>query len=178
MNWCSPHKAWATIPTNPPCSASARTASIEYDMTWRQNAYYNPGLVVANGTHFRDTTYRWQDNDLTLIPGTPLQAPARLQQKHGSRPRTLQPTVLSMAAATSFPFFANIKREFNTYRLGGEIDFPQDPPPRDAPLGVLQRRHPVFPERSHNRRQPAPIPPRSPNTRAPSPITDRLPDGS
>jgi len=43
----------------------------EYDMTWRQNDYYNPGLVVANGTHFRNTVYRWQDHDFTLFPDRP-----------------------------------------------------------------------------------------------------------
>src|SRR5579883_2634762 len=40
----------------------------EYGMTWRQNAYFNPGLVDAAGGHLMSTSYRWQDHDLTLLP--------------------------------------------------------------------------------------------------------------
>ncbi len=39
-----------------------------YDLLWRQNDYFNPGLTVANGAHLEDTTYSWQDHDLTLLP--------------------------------------------------------------------------------------------------------------
>ena len=39
-----------------------------YDMTWRQNAYFNPGLTVASGEHLENTTYGWQDHELTLFP--------------------------------------------------------------------------------------------------------------
>ena len=33
-----------------------------YDMTWRLNAYFNPGATVAAGGHLRDTTRRIQDH--------------------------------------------------------------------------------------------------------------------
>ena len=62
-----------------------------YDMSWRLNDYYNPGLTVAGnqglngapvitfagrrpgllstgGLHIRDTSRRMQDHDLTLLP--------------------------------------------------------------------------------------------------------------
>src|SRR5437764_572305 len=39
-----------------------------YDMLWRTNDYFNPGLTVTNGEHLLDTTHRWQDHDLTLFP--------------------------------------------------------------------------------------------------------------
>jgi hypothetical protein len=41
-----------------------------YDMTWRLNDYYNPGLRTggAQGLHLLDTTYTLQDHDLTLFP--------------------------------------------------------------------------------------------------------------
>src|SRR5208283_3742846 len=35
-----------------------------YDLLWRSNDYFNPGLTVANGEHLEDTTYRLQDHDL------------------------------------------------------------------------------------------------------------------
>src|SRR5258708_27656217 len=39
-----------------------------YDMLWRLNDYYNPGLTIAEGRHFRDTRRRMQDHDLILFP--------------------------------------------------------------------------------------------------------------
>src|ERR1022692_4903022 len=39
-----------------------------YDMTWRLNDYYNPGLTAAGGLHLMDTVRRTQDHDLTLFP--------------------------------------------------------------------------------------------------------------
>src|SRR5262249_25954546 len=39
-----------------------------YDMTWRLNEYFNPGLTLANGEHLLDTRRRLQDHDLTLLP--------------------------------------------------------------------------------------------------------------
>src|SRR5947209_2109584 len=44
-----------------------------YDLTWRESSYYNPGLTVAGGSHFRDTTRRLQDHDLTLLPQSHIQ---------------------------------------------------------------------------------------------------------
>src|SRR5664279_508278 len=39
-----------------------------YDMTWRLNDYYNPGLTVAGGLHLMDTVRRTLDHDLLLFP--------------------------------------------------------------------------------------------------------------
>jgi hypothetical protein len=41
-----------------------------YDMSWRQNDYFNPGLVTGGGggQHLLDTRNRMQDHDLTLFP--------------------------------------------------------------------------------------------------------------
>jgi len=39
-----------------------------YDMTWRLNDYYNPGLTVAGGLHLMDTVRRTQDHEITLFP--------------------------------------------------------------------------------------------------------------
>ena len=39
-----------------------------YDMTWRENQYFNPGVVISGGGHLLNTTRLMQDHDLTLLP--------------------------------------------------------------------------------------------------------------
>src|SRR5947209_1693712 len=41
-----------------------------YDLLWRENAYFNPGLATgnSNGQHLLDTNYQLQDHDFTLFP--------------------------------------------------------------------------------------------------------------
>ena len=93
-----------------------------YNMTWRQNQYFNPGLVTANGFHAMDTIYRWQDHDLTLFP----QSKYRLYLGYG-RTTNSGPALTSEQLFTTrgdtFPLFSNVKQEFDSYRLGGEIEF-------------------------------------------------------
>ena len=47
-----------------------RNALYRYDLGWRQNDYFNPGLLTAGGNsqHRIDTTYRMQDHNLTILP--------------------------------------------------------------------------------------------------------------
>lgn len=93
-----------------------------YDMMWRQNDYFNPGLVVANGDHLFNTTYRWQNHDLTIFP----QGKYRLYLGYN---RTTQggPALSSQQFFDSrgdvVPVFSPIKQEFNAYKLGGEVEF-------------------------------------------------------
>ncbi len=93
-----------------------------YDFSWRQNNYYNPGLVVASGEHFQDTAHRWQDHDLVLFP----QGRYRLRLGY-SRNWQTGPALTSQqffnASGVAEPLFANVRREFNEYRLGGEVEF-------------------------------------------------------
>src|SRR5271156_5377741 len=54
-------------------SATLRIAKnnlYRFDMSWRLNDYYNPGLVSAGqqSGNFRDTQYTSLDNDLVLFP--------------------------------------------------------------------------------------------------------------
>ena len=37
-------------------AARAEERPLPYDMSWRLNDYYNPGLTVAGGLHLADTT--------------------------------------------------------------------------------------------------------------------------
>ena len=44
-----------------------------YEMLWRLDDYYNPGLTVAAGEHLMDTSRRMQDHNLTLFPQSKVQ---------------------------------------------------------------------------------------------------------
>ncbi len=92
-----------------------------YDMSWRLNEYYNPGLVVASGTHLMDTTRRLQDHDLTLFPQS------RIQFRAGYSRNTENGPALSTAQefdpnGAAFPIFRDVRREWNEYRLGASAD--------------------------------------------------------
>lgn len=88
-----------------------------YDMLWRSNDYFNPGLTVASGEHLEDTTHRWQDHDLTLFP----QSAFRIHAGYG---RTTEngPTLTTEqefnASGDVFPIFNNERQQYNEYRLG------------------------------------------------------------
>ena len=92
-----------------------------YDMNWRLNDYFNPGLTVAGGLHQMDTVRRWQDHDLTLFP----QSHYRLRV--GYSRNTQDGPALSTSQefdtnSTGLPVFANVRREWNEYRIGGDIE--------------------------------------------------------
>jgi hypothetical protein len=93
-----------------------------YDMLWRSNDYFNPGLTVASGEHLEDTTYQWQDHDLTLFP----QSAFRI---HAGYAHTTQngPALTTEEEYNSqgdvFPLFENIREQYNEYRLGFDAKF-------------------------------------------------------
>ena len=93
-----------------------------YDLGWRQNDYRNPGLVVSNGTHYQNTTRRWQDHDLVLFP----QSHFRLRAGY-SRVKETGPALTSLlefdSRGDAFPVFRDIYRQFDDYRIGGDVDF-------------------------------------------------------
>lgn len=92
----------------------------DYDLNWRSNDYFNPALTVANGEHLMDTTYRWQDHDLTLFP----ESWFRL---HGGYSRTSQtgPALTTEQefnpTGDVFPLFRNLKQQYNGYRAGFDV---------------------------------------------------------
>jgi hypothetical protein len=90
-----------------------------YDLLWRRNDYFNPGLTVASGQHLETTTHRWQDHDLTLFP----QSHFRLRAGY-SRVALNGPALTTEQEFDSrsdvFPIFRNIRQQFQEYRLGGD----------------------------------------------------------
>ena len=93
-----------------------------YDMHWRLNDYFNPGLVTDGGAgqHLLDTEYTNQDHDLTLFPDSNLKF--FLGYSRGNQEGPAISTVqLFDARGNEFPLFENVRRLRNEYRLGNEF---------------------------------------------------------
>ena len=92
-----------------------------YDLLWRRNDYFNPGLTTdgASGAHLLDTEYGSQNHDLTILPQSKIQF--FLGYTRDSQSGTGIATVPAFDAATVFPVFANVRRLRSEYRVGNEI---------------------------------------------------------
>ena len=91
-----------------------------YDLSWRSDAYFNPGLAVAGGEHAIDSVRHVQDHDFTLFP----QSSFRLflgYSANTQRGPALTTEQLFDSRGDEFPLFADIRRSQHEYRLGGEI---------------------------------------------------------
>jgi hypothetical protein len=100
----------------------------QYDMSWRQNDYFNPGLVTDGGAeqHLLDTSHTFQDHNLTLFPQSwvsfSLGYSRSVQSGAGLSTVQLYDTSSpSDSTGTVFPLFTNVKRLQNDYRLGGQL---------------------------------------------------------
>ncbi len=92
----------------------------EYDMTWRDNAYFNPGLAIAGGQHLMNTNYKWQDHDLTLLPQNWFRIHMGYSRVAQDGPALSTQQVFGSQGPV-FPLFSNISEQFNEYRLGGDV---------------------------------------------------------
>ena len=93
-----------------------------YDLLWRLDDFYNPGLAGANQLDRLDTERRLQDHNLTLLPQS------RFKVRLGySRNDQTGPALSSVqefnAAGAVFPLFEDVRREWNEYRIGVEAEF-------------------------------------------------------
>jgi hypothetical protein len=93
-----------------------------YDMTWRLNEYFNPALTIVNGEHFKDTSRIWQDHDFTLFPQGKVKFFLGYSRNDENGPALTTIQLFDFRGDT-FPLFADIRRQQNEYRLGGEVDF-------------------------------------------------------
>ncbi|HVW83691.1 MAG TPA: hypothetical protein VHB50_03385, partial [Bryobacteraceae bacterium] len=91
-----------------------------YDLLWRQNDYFNPGLTVADGDHVQDTTHTWQDHDLTLFPQSWFRVRAGYSRVAQSGPALTTEQEFDNRGDV-FPLFRNIRQQYNEYRLGGDV---------------------------------------------------------
>jgi hypothetical protein len=92
-----------------------------YDLTWRSDAYYNPGLTVSFGEHFMDTVRHLQDQDLTLFPQSWIRFFLGYSRDTQSGPALSTIQLFDGIRGDEFPLFTNVNRQQNEYRLGGEV---------------------------------------------------------
>lgn len=93
-----------------------------YDMVWRLNDYFNPGLRTggAAGLHLLDTEYTTQDHDFTLFPQSNFKFFLGYSRGDQNGP-ALSSIQLFDARGNIFPLFENVRRVHNEYRLGNEF---------------------------------------------------------
>ncbi|MDP9053437.1 MAG: hypothetical protein M3N93_03925 [Acidobacteriota bacterium] len=91
-----------------------------YDMLWRSNDYFNPGLTVSNGEHSMDTKNRWQDHELTLFPQSWFRVRAGYNRTVQLGP-ALTTTQEYDARGDVFPIFRDLKEQYNEYRIGADV---------------------------------------------------------
>jgi hypothetical protein len=91
-----------------------------YDLLWRSNAYFNPGLTVADGEHLENTTYRSQDHDLTLFPQSWFRVHAGYSRTTQDGPALTTEQEFDPQGDV-FPIFQDTRQQYNEYRLGADI---------------------------------------------------------
>jgi len=93
-----------------------------YDLMWRLNEYYNPGLITSGGEHLMDTRRRLQDHDFTLLPQAKIRFHLGYSRNSQDGP-ALTTIQLWDARGDEFPLFQNVKRQQNEYRAGFDLDW-------------------------------------------------------
>ena len=99
-----------------------------YDMLWRLDDYFNPGLPVAGGLHLVDTSRHMQDHNLTLLPQSKIQFHLGYSRNTQDGPAlsTVQlcfdGNIYCGTAGNEFPVFENVRTEQNEFRLGADLD--------------------------------------------------------
>lgn len=94
----------------------------EYDMTWRMDDYFNPGLTISGGDHLMNTTRVLQDHDLTLLPQSKIRFHVGYS-RNSDRGPALSTAQEFNASGEAFPVFENVRQLWNEYRLGLDGDF-------------------------------------------------------
>lgn len=93
-----------------------------YDMTWRLNDYFNPGLTVAGGLHLADTSRRIEDHDLTLLPQNSVRFHLGYSRNTDDGPE-LSTSQEFNTLGSAYPVFTNVKRLWNEYRVGADGEY-------------------------------------------------------
>ena len=91
-----------------------------YDLSWRSNAYYNPGLRADHGQHFADTVRNWQDHDLTLLPQSRIKFFLGYSGNVQTGP-AITSALLFDTRGDQYPLLANVRRQQHEYRTGFEV---------------------------------------------------------
>ena len=100
----------------------AKNGLYRYDLSWRQNDYFNTALVVSAGQHAQNTVHRWQDHEIILFP----EKNFRIRAGYGGV--TLDGPALSSqqefdTRGDVYPVFRNIRERFDEYRIAADGRF-------------------------------------------------------
>jgi len=100
----------------------AKNGLYRYDLIWRENDYFNPGLRTGGATsqHLLDTSYTSQDQDLTLFPQSNFKFFLGYSRGHQDGP-ALSTIQLFDSSGNEFPLFENVRRVTNEFRIGSEL---------------------------------------------------------
>jgi len=94
-----------------------------YDMMWRLNEYYNPGLATAAGLHLANLSQRWQDHDIILFPQGKFRIKAGYSRNKEDGPALSTANLFENQRGDIFTLFSNVKREYNSYRIGADLEY-------------------------------------------------------
>ncbi len=91
-----------------------------YEMNWRLNEYFNPGLTIAYGQHLQNLSRRLQDHQFTLFPQGRFQFYGGYSRNQQDGP-ALSTVNFFDSRGQVFPIFEDVRREQNEYRIGGLV---------------------------------------------------------
>lgn len=92
-----------------------------YDMLWRLDEFYNPGLAISGGLHQMDTRRRLQDHDFSLFPQSKIKFRAGYSRNDQTGP-ALSSVQEFDSTGSAYPVFMDVRREWNEYRLGADVE--------------------------------------------------------
>ena len=100
----------------------AKNRLSRYDLIWRENDYFNPGLRTGGGAgqHLLDTSYTTQDQDLTLFPESNFKFFVGYSRGNQQGP-AISTVQLFDNTGNEFPLFSNVRRLTNEFRIGSEL---------------------------------------------------------
>jgi hypothetical protein len=93
-----------------------------YDLLWRLDDYFNPGLNISADLHRMDDSRVLEDQDLTLFP----QGKFRFRAGYSRNTQTgpgLSSVQQFNSSGNAFPVFTDLHRGWNEYRVGAEGQF-------------------------------------------------------
>ncbi|HZU24842.1 MAG TPA: hypothetical protein VFA04_04930 [Bryobacteraceae bacterium] len=92
----------------------------EYDLNWRLQDYFNPGLTTTNGVHLENLQHRLQDHDLTLLPHSKVKLLFGYSRSAEDGPAL---STFDEVGAGTTPLFENVRRTMDEYRVGVDATF-------------------------------------------------------
>jgi hypothetical protein len=94
-----------------------------YDATWRSSDYYNPGYVISGGQHLMDTQRHMQDHEIRLLPVSRITVRLGYARNDENGPALSTEQGVNNNLFGVLPLFRNVRRDWNEYRLGADLDF-------------------------------------------------------